>query len=87
MNYRTNEYSVPTEYGGCQVVIKGYHDRVVISYREQVIATHMRSYKRHDTLYNPLHYLNLIERKVRSLIRLNFEKVDLPKEFGKLVIY
>ena len=67
VRYRTNDYSVPTEYGHRQVLVKGYVDRVVIACGSEVIATHERSYERETAIYDPLHYLALLERKSRAL--------------------
>ena len=67
VRYRTNDYSVPTQYGHCQVLVKGYVDRVVICCGTEVIATHERSYERECAIYDPLHYLALLERKSRAL--------------------
>ncbi len=67
VRYRTNDYSVPTEYGHRQVLVKGYVDRVVIACGSEVIATHERSYEREIAIYDPLHYLALLERKSRAL--------------------
>ncbi|MGO9337275.1 MAG: IS21 family transposase [Terracidiphilus sp.] len=67
VRYRTNDYSVPTEYGHRQVLVKGYVHRVVIACASQVIARHERSYERETAIYDPLHYLALLERKSRAL--------------------
>jgi len=67
VRYRTNDYSVPTEYGHRQVLVKGYVDRVVIACDNKVIATHERSYERETAIYDPLHYLALLEHKSRAL--------------------
>ncbi len=67
VRYRTNDYSVPTEYGHRQVLVKGYVDRVAIGCASEVIATHERSYKREGAIDDPLHYLALLERKSRAL--------------------
>ncbi len=67
LRYRTNDYSVPTQYGHRQVLVKGYVDRVVICYMSEVIATHKRSYAREGAIYDPLHYLALLEHKTRAL--------------------
>ena len=40
VRYHTNDYSVPTQYGHRQVLVKGYVDRVVICCGSEVIATH-----------------------------------------------
>ncbi len=42
-------------------------DRVVISCAAKVIARHKRSYEREDLVFDPLHYLPLLERKVGAL--------------------
>ena len=40
-------------------------DTVVISHSGQVIARHPRSYADGDFVFNPLHYLALLEKKTR----------------------
>ncbi|MGB9107085.1 MAG: IS21 family transposase [Telluria sp.] len=67
VRYRTNDYSVPTEYGHCQVLVKGYVHRVEIVCGSEVIARHERSYERETAVYDPLHYLALLEHKSRAL--------------------
>ena len=67
VRYRTNDYSVPTRYGYQEVVIKAYVSKVDIIWQGQVIASHKRCYKQEDFIYNPLHYLPLLERKPHAL--------------------
>jgi transposase len=67
VRYRNNDYSVPTRYGHHEVLAKGYVERVEIVCRGVVIATHIRSYDAHDFIYNPLHYLALLEHKTKAL--------------------
>src|SRR3954471_6821938 len=67
VRYCGNDYSVPTCYGHREVQVKGYVDTVVISHASQVIARHKRSYERGDFVFDPLHYLSLLERKTRAL--------------------
>ena len=67
VRYRTNDYSVPTEYGHRQVLVKGYVHRVEIVCASVVIARHERSYAREAGIYDPLHYLALLEHKSRAL--------------------
>ena len=57
VRYRTNDYSVPTEYGHRQVLIKGYVNEVVICAGNEEIARHRRSYGREELIFHPLHYL------------------------------
>jgi hypothetical protein len=67
VRYRGNDYSVPTEYGHRQVLVKGYVHEVVIACASEVIARHQRSYEREAVVFDPLHYLALLEQKTRAL--------------------
>lgn len=67
VRYRGNDYSVPTAYGYRDVWVRGYVDRVVIGCADEVIATHPRSYEKADFIYEPRHYLALLERKPGAL--------------------
>jgi transposase len=67
VRYRSNDYSVPTEYGHRQVWVKGYVHEVVIACASEVIARHRRSYEREAVVFDPLHYLALLEQKTRAL--------------------
>src|ERR687897_1009246 len=62
-----NDYSVPTEYGHRAVLVRGHVDEVVIACGAETIARHPRSYAREDFVFDPLHYLALLERKVGAL--------------------
>jgi transposase len=67
VRYRANDYSVPTQYGHRQVWVKGYVHEVVITCASEVIARHERSYERESVVFDPLHYLALLEQKTRAL--------------------
>ena len=67
VRYRNNDYSVPTAFGHRRVLIRGYVHEVVIACGAEVIARHPRSYEREDFVFNPLHYLALIEQKTNAL--------------------
>jgi transposase len=67
VRYRSNDYSVPTQYGHRQVWMKGYVHQVVIACGSEVIARHERSYERETVVFDPLHYLALLEQKTRAL--------------------
>ena len=66
VRYRGNDYSVPVAYGHREVWIKGFVDRVVIGCAAEVIADHPRSYDAGDMMFDPVHYLPLIERKIMA---------------------
>ena len=67
VRYRTNDYSAPVAYGHRDVLVRGYVDRVVISCGSEVIARHHRSYQRDDFVFDPVHYLPLLEQKTAAL--------------------
>ena len=85
VRYRTNDYSAPVAYGHRDVLVRGYVDQVVISCGSEVIARHPRSYERDDFVYDPIHYLPLLEWKTGALDQAApLQGWDLPEEFGTL---
>ena len=49
------------------MLVRGYVHEVAIACGSEVIARHPRSYEREATIYDPLHYLALLEQKTRAL--------------------
>ena len=85
VRYRGNDYSVPVAYGHREVWIKGFVDCVVIGCVAEVIADHPRSYETDDMVFDPVHYLPLIERKIMAFDQAApLQGWDLPKAFGTL---
>jgi transposase len=85
VRYRTNDYSVPVAYGHRDVLVRGYVHEVVISCGTEVIARHRRSYERDDFVFDPLHYLPLLEQKTGALDQAApLVGWELPEEFGIL---
>jgi transposase len=85
VRYRNNDYSVPTAYGHQKVLIRGYVHEVVIASGAEVIARHPRSYEREDFVFDPLHYLALIEQKTNALDQAApLSRWKLPEEFATL---
>ena len=82
---RTNDYSVPVPVGHRDVLVRGYVDEVVISCGSEVIARHPRSYERDDFVYDPIHYLPLLERKTGALDQAApLQGWELPEVFSTL---
>lgn len=85
VRYETNDYSVPTEYGHRQVLVKAFVWDLVISCGSEVIARHTRSYGREEMIFNPLHYLVLLEQKSNALDQAApLQGLILPEEFNEL---
>jgi transposase len=85
VRFDRNDYSVPTEYGHRPVLVKGYVEEVVIACGAEIIARHERSYAREDFVFDPLHYLALLEQKIGALDQAApLQGWVLPNEFATL---
>jgi transposase len=85
VRYETNDYSVPVAYGHCPVLVKAFVWEVVIASGSEVIARHRRSYGREEMIFDPLHYLALLEYKSNALDQAApLQGWQLPAEFGEL---
>ena len=85
VRYRNNDYSVPVAYGYQKVWLRGYVDEVVIGCGAEVVARHPRSYEREDLIFDPLHYLALLEKKIGALDQAApLQGWELPKAFATL---
>jgi hypothetical protein len=65
--YRMNDYSVPAAYGFRDVLVKGFVDEVAIICGASEIARHPRVYGRGQFVFDPKHYLALLEQKPGAL--------------------
>ena len=85
VRYRCNDYSVPTAYGFQSVLVKGFVDEVVILCEGVQVAHHSRAYGQGVFVYNPLHYLALIETEPGALDQAAaLQDWDLPADFQHL---
>ncbi len=85
VRYKTNDYSVPVAYGHRDVWIRGYVDAVVIGCGGEIVARHPRCYDREDMIFDPVHYLPLLEKKIGALDQAApLAEWDLPPEFQTL---
>jgi hypothetical protein len=85
VRFETNDYSVPVAYGHQRVLVKAFVWEVVIAYGSEVIARHRRSYGREEMIFDPVHYLALLEQKTRALDQAApLQGWELPTEFAEL---
>ena len=85
VRYRNNDYSVPVAYAHHEVQVRGYVHEVLIGCGVDVIACHRRSYEKADMVFDPMHYLPLLEQKVGALDQAApLKGWDLPDEFATL---
>jgi transposase len=59
----TNRYSVPADKAYRNLVLKAYPFRVDILHLAEVLASHPRCYGREQDVFDPLHYLPLLEQR------------------------
>ena len=98
VRFSYNQYSVPVKYAGKEVSIKGYGNEIVILYQNTELARYPRCYDRGQIKYRLEHYLDLIEKRPRSVFNakpvkdsvssqlLEFgRKLSGPKEMVKLL--
>jgi transposase len=85
VQFDTNQYSVDCHYARLTVTLHIYAHEVVIMYRSQEIGRHKRCFKRYQRIYNPWHYVPLLERKPGILRHgAPFKNWDLPKPLSKI---
>lgn len=85
VRYDTNDYSVPSEYAHHPVLVKGYTERVIIFHRDKLIATHERLWGKEGVVFNPVHYLAVLEGKPGALDHARpLEDWNLPESFPLL---
>lgn len=61
--FETNRYSVPGTYAGKQLVLRAFPFKIEVLSLEQVIASHPRCFGREQDIFDPLHYLALLEQR------------------------
>ena len=85
VHYDRNQYSVPCQYVGQAVSVRAYATQIVVVANEAVIATHERSFGRDQTLFDPWHYVPVLEHKPGALRNgAPFANWDLPKALQTL---
>jgi len=85
VQFDRNEYSVPVRYAHSTVVVKGYTDQVQVWRKDEPIAVHKRLWGKDGVVFDPVHYLALLERKPGALDHARpLEGWDLPECFGIL---
>ena len=80
VSFDRNHYSVPVSYAGKEVSIKGYGNKVAIFYRGTELARYTRCYKRSQTYYQLKHYLDLIEKRPRSVFNAKPVKATISEK-------
>ena len=78
VRYRINYYSAPTAYGFRDVLVKGFVDEVAIICGASEIARHPRVYGRGQFVFDPKHYLALLEQNPARSIKRRIRAARFP---------
>ena len=85
VRFDRNDYSVPTKYAHRPLTVVATVDEVRIVFENRLVARHQRSWKKQQSLFNPVHYLALLERKPGGFDHARpLEDWELPVCFGIL---
>jgi transposase len=63
VTFETNRYSVPVEAARPHLTLKAYPFRIEVWDDTQLLTTHPRSYQRDQDVFDPQHYLALLEQR------------------------
>lgn len=85
VRFDCNDYSVPVRCAHHTVVVKGYTEQVRIFRKDTLIAEHERIWEKEHIVFDPIHYLKLLERKPGALDHAKpLHDWDLPECFSHL---
>jgi hypothetical protein len=80
-----NRYSVAARAAGRRVQLRAYADRIAVFLDGERVAEHARRFGRHQTVYDPWHYLPVLARKPGALRNGEpFRAWDLPDALGEV---
>lgn len=85
IRFDDNSYSVPVQYAHRLLTVVATVAEVRLVYQDRLVATHLRCWERERTLFEPIHYLALLERKPGGLDYARpLENWQLPDCYGLL---
>jgi len=85
VRFDDNDYSVPTAYAHRVITIVASVDEIRLIFEDRLVARHARDWGKEHVIYNPVHYLAVLERKPGGLdFAKPLEHWDLPECFGIL---
>jgi transposase len=85
VSYDNNRYSVDATAVGRTVMLRAYADRIVVVDDGVVIGEHQRLFGRHNTSYDPWHYIAVLKRKPGALRNgAPFKDWELPLPLAQI---
>jgi transposase len=86
--FESNRYSVPVDRTCREVTVKAYPFHVDIFDKATLLARHPRSYEREQDIFDPLHYLPLLEQRPRAFdyaAPLRHWRKDWPPSYHQML--
>ncbi len=85
IRFDSNSYSVPVKYAHRKLTVVATVSEVRLIYEDQLVAWHPRCWEKEQFVYEPVHYLALLERKPGGFDHARpLENWDLPDCFALL---
>jgi hypothetical protein len=85
VRFDTNSYSVPVRYAHRQITVVATVEEVRLVYEDRLIARHRRCWQKEQYIFEPVHYLALLERKPGGFDHARpLENWQLPECFALL---
>ena len=85
VRFDCNSYSVPVQYAHRQITIVATVEQVRLVFEDRLIACHRRCWQKEQFLFEPVHYLALLERKPGGFDHARpLENWELPACFALL---
>jgi len=85
VRFDRNSYSVPVKYAHRKITVVATVEEVRLVYEDRLIARHRRCWQKEQYVYEPVHYLALLERKPGGFDHARpLENWHLPECFGLL---
>jgi transposase len=85
VHFDRNHYSVYSQFAGQSATIRATADLIQIVKNGEVVGEHIRQFGRGKTIYNPWHYLGILERKPGALRNgTPFQDWELPLGIQRL---
>jgi hypothetical protein len=81
--YDTNRYSVPHRFASQKLTLKVYPDQLLLFHQDQLVATHLRSYDRHQKVSHPDHLKELVTQRHQArhqTLLMRFLALGTPAE-------
>jgi transposase len=85
VRFDTNSYSVPVKYAHRKITVVATVEEVRLVFEDRLIARHRRCWQKEQYIYEPVHYLALLERKPGGFDHARpLENWQLPECFALL---